>query len=344
MLLDADPGIDDALAIAYLVAEHHVGRIDLAGLVCTAGNVRLEDTVRNAFAWLDLAGAPELPVAAGAAGAILVPHVFTPETHGLRGAGYADFTATTTRSTTTATPSTTTRSVDPLSGAHLWADLARAHPGELVAIVTGPSSTLATALELEPDLPRLLRRLVVMGGTFRGHPGNTTPVSEWNVDVDPEAADRVCLAWETARDKDPSIAPVLWCGLDLTERAVWTPERSERLLAAADTPLTRHLVDALRFYFEFHDSMDEGYLAQVHDPFVAWLALRPKLVRSIPVHLRVECVGEHTRGMTVADLRGHRDRTVNAEIAIDVAEAGPGRLAGVLDEVAAAIASLPVMG
>lgn len=327
VLLDADPGIDDALAIAYLVAEHRAGRIDLSGLVCTAGNVGRDDTVRNALAWLDLAGAPSMPVAAGAAGPIEVPHVLTPETHGARGAGYAVL------------PTTTTRSVDPRDGANLWVDTARAHPGELVAIVTGPSSTLAHALELEPALPKLLRRLVVMGGTFRGHPGNTTPVSEWNVDVDPEAADRVCLAWELARATDPSISPVLWCGLDLTERAVWTPDRSTRLLAEADTPLTRRLADALRFYFEFHQSMGEGYLAQVHDPFVAWLALRPELVLSTPANLRVECSGEHTRGMTVTDMRGHRGQPVNAEIASGVDL--PGGADEVLDRVARMIASLP---
>ncbi|MFN3602814.1 MAG: nucleoside hydrolase [Dietzia sp.] len=325
VLLDCDPGIDDALAIAYLVSEHRAGSIDLVGLVCTAGNVGLDDTVANALAWLDLAGAPPVTVTAGADGAITVPHVFTPETHGHRGAGHAEL-------------PTTTRALDPRDGARFWVDAARAHPGELVGIVTGPSSTLAHAVALEPALPSLLARLVVMGGTFRGHPGNTTPVSEWNVDVDPEAADRVCLAWETARAADPAVTPVLWCGLDLTERAVWTPEHSERLLAASDTPLTRHLVDALRFYFEFHESVGEGYLAQVHDPFVAWLALRPDDVASSPAHLRVECEGEHTRGMTVADVRGHRGRVHNALIASDVLV--PGGVAAVLDEICAAIVSL----
>ncbi len=325
VLFDADPGIDDALAIAYLVAEHHTGLIDLTGLVCTAGNVGLDDTVRNALAWLDLAGAHPLPVAAGSAGPIEVPHVVTPETHGPRGAGYADL-------------PTTTRSTDPRDGARLWVDAARAHPGELVAIVTGPTSTLARALELEPALPGLVRRLVVMGGSFLGHPGNTTPVSEWNVDVDPEAADRVCLAWEASRAADPSIPPVLWCGLNLTERAVWTPGRSERLLAASDAPITRHLTDALRFYFEFHQSMGDGYLAQVHDPFVAWLALRPDSVVSSPANLRIECSGGHTRGMAVADVRGHRGRVDNASVAVDVEV--PGGVDAILDQVSAAIASL----
>lgn len=329
VLLDCDPGIDDALAIAYLVAEHRAGRIELAGLVCTAGNVGLDDTVANALAWLDLAGAHPVTVAAGAAGAVTVPHVFTPETHGPRGAGHADLTTRTT---------TTTRSIDPREGARLWVDAARAHPGELVGIVTGPSSTLAHAVALDPALPRLLARLVVMGGAFGGHPGNTTPVSEWNVDSDPEAADRVCLAWDEACAADPAVAPVLWCGLNLTERAVWTPERSAQLVAAARSPLARHLVDALRFYFEFHESVGEGYLAQVHDPFVAWMALHPESVVSEPAHVRVECTGEHTRGMTVADVRGQRGRGPNARIATDVLL--PGGADAVLDRICAAIASL----
>ncbi|HHX86240.1 MAG TPA: nucleoside hydrolase [Actinomycetales bacterium] len=335
VLLDCDPGIDDALAIAYLAAEHRAGRIALQGVVATAGNVGIDDTVRNALAWLDLAGAgAEVSVAAGAAGATVVPHAFTPETHGPRGAGYA------------ALPEreegTTARALDARSGARLWVDLARAHPGELVAVVTGPSSTLAAALDLEPALPRLLRRLVVMGGTYRGHPGNTTPVSEWNVDVDPEAADAVCLAWEAAREADPAVAPAWWCGLNLTERAVWTPERSERLLAQAASAdgrlvsLARHLVDALRFYFEFHDSVGEGYLAQVHDPLVAWLALHSEAAVTEPVHLRVECAGEHTRGMTVEDRRGHRGRAANAHLVVDLSV--PGGPDAVLDEVMAALA------
>lgn len=330
VLLDCDPGIDDALAIAYLVAEHLAGRIELAGLVCTAGNVGLDDTVRNALAWLDLAGAPPLPVAAGAAGPIAVPHVLTPETHGPRGAGHADL--------TTSGTTTTTRSVDLREGARLWVDTARTYPGELVGIVTGPSSTLARALEMEPALPRLLAGLVVMGGSFRGHPGNTTPVSEWNVDVDPEAADRVCVAWEDARATDPALPTPLWCGLDLTERAVWTPNRSEQLLAAADTPLTQALCEALRFYFEFHDSMGEGYLAQVHDPFVAWMTLHPDAVVSMEANVRVECAGEHTRGMTVADVRRQRGRVDNARLATGVLL--PGGADAVLDQICAAIASL----
>ena len=328
VLLDCDPGIDDALAIAYLVAEHRAGRIELAGLVCTAGNVGLDDTVANALAWLDLAGAPPVTVAAGAAGAVAVPHVFTPETHGPRGAGHADLT----------TRTTTTRPVDPREGARLWVDAARALPGELVVIVTGPLSTMAQAVALAPALPGRLARLVGMGGAFDGHPGNTTPVSEWNVDSDPEAADRVCVAWEEACASDPAVAPVLWCGLNLTERAVWTPGRSAQLVAAADSPLVRHLVDALRFYFEFHDSVGEGYLAQVHDPFVAWMALHPEAVVSEPAHVRVECAGEHTRGMTVADVRGQRGRGPNARIATDVLL--PGGADAVLDQICAAITSL----
>lgn len=349
VLLDCDPGIDDALAIAYLVAEHLAGRIELVGVVCTAGNVGLDDTVANALAWLDLAGAPPVPVCAGAAGASVVPHVFTPETHGPRGAGYADLTVghgpTVGHDPAFRTDRTTTTParLDPRSGAQLWTHLAHEHRGELVAVVTGPTSSLAQALVLEPSLPGLLADLVVMGGTFRGQPGNTTPVSEWNVDVDPEAADAVCVVWEHAPSSDPdsadtrSLAP-LWCGLNLTEQAVWTPERSDRLLDTADTPLTRALVDALRFYFEFHDSVGEGYLAQVHDPFVAWMALHPDSVVSEPSHLRVECSGSHTRGMTVEDRRGHRGRPSNARIAIGVRV--PGGPAAVLDEVLAAIASL----
>lgn len=329
VLLDCDPGIDDALALAYLVAEHHAGAAELTGVVCTAGNAPLDETVRNALAWLDLAAAPELPVSAGSGRPLARPHPFTPETHGPDGAGHAIL------------PSSERRP-DARSGAHLWVDIARARPGEVTGVVTGPSSTLAHALRIEPRLPSLLRRLVVMGGSFSGHPGNTTPVSEWNVDFDPEAADAVCRAWDARLAEDPAVPPVTWCGLNLTEQAVWTPRRSDALLRAtagtAAAPLARHLVDALRFYFEFHDSVGEGYSAQVHDPAVAWLALRPRedTLTAFPAHLRVECDGGLTRGMTVADVRGHRGLPANARIA--TALRGPGGFDAVLDDVAAAIA------
>lgn len=324
ILLDCDTGIDDSLALLHLVASSRgaAPRARPVGVVCTAGNVGVEDTVRNTLAWLELAGAGDVPVSRGAAGPVAVPHPLTPETHGPHGVGYARL------------PEPTI-AADGRTGAEAWVKLARRYPGELVAVLTGPASTLAGALDLDPELPALLRRLVVMGGTFRGHPGNTTPVAEWNVHVDPEAADRVCRAWTAARETAPRTAPVLWCGLDLTEQAVLHPDRLDAL---GGHGIARHLRDALRFYFEFHDSVGEGYLAHVHDPAVLELALGDRHVETIPAHLRVECDGRLTRGMTVADPGARFGGGLGAEIAIGVDGGMPAVVDRVLDSIAGLLA------
>ena len=174
---------------------------------------------------------------------------------------------------------------------------AREHPGELIGLVTGPLTNLALAMRLEPALPRLLRRLVIMGGAF-DYRGNTTPVAEWNISVDPESAAEVFTVWGAAWGLDmPTHLPIV-LGLNLTENIAMTPSILSRLAAAAGSattpmsvlddrgtrsaasnPLIRVLEDAMRFYFEFHFDQGEGYLAHLHDPLAAAVALDPDLVR-----------------------------------------------------------------
>lgn len=204
-----------------------------------------------------------------------------------------------------------------MDAADAWLAAADRYPGELVGLVTGPSTSLAEAIRRDPSLTSRLRRLVIMGGAFHVH-GNTTPVGEWNVIVDPEAAAEVFDAFSSDDAPDPYV-----CALDITESMIFSPDHAVRLAASAEsTPLelpdadergnrsvasnevVRHLIDALRFYFEFHYDMDEGYLAHVHDPFAAMVALDPTIVRTTPARVSVELSGTMTRGMTVADERG----------------------------------------
>jgi inosine-uridine nucleoside N-ribohydrolase len=203
-------------------------------------------------------------------------------------------------------------------------------------LVTGPLTNFALALRLEPALPRLLRRLVIMGGAF-DYRGNTTPVSEWNVSVDPEAAAEVFAVWGAAWGLNtPTHLPIV-LGLNLTENAAMTPSILGRLATAAGSPsaqlsvlddrgtrstatnpLIRVLEDAMRFYFEFHFDQGEGYLAHLHDPLAAAVALDPDLVRYQQATVDVELTGTLTRGMTVADWRGHWGRDPNAHIGVEV--------------------------
>ncbi len=311
-LIDVDTGIDDSLALLLLLASPDV---ELLGIASTAGNVPAAQVAANNLAWLDVCRAPDIEVALGAAEPLHIPLVTTEDTHGPQGIGYAVL-----------PPSQ--RRLSARSAAALWVALARAHPGELVALATGPLTNLALALQQEPDLPRLLKRLVIMGGAFN-HPGNTTPTTEWNVSVDPEAAKIVFDAFVGG------IRPIV-CALDLTETIEMTPAHVARLAAAAGSvlpenisledlpsvrsrstnPIVRHASDAIRFYMQFHHTHGQGFIAHMHDPFAAAVAMDPNIATTRPATVDVELDGRLTRGMTVADWTGMWGREPNVDIAI----------------------------
>ncbi|MDT5251026.1 MAG: purine nucleosidase [Mycobacterium sp.] len=335
---DVDTGVDDAMALAYLLASHDA---ELVGLASTAGNVPVDQVCANNLNLLALCGASEIPVSRGSEHPLNSALRTAEDTHGPQGLGYA---------------------VLPDAGGELtsydaaeaWVRAAHEYPGELIGLVTGPLTNLALALREEPALPRLLRRLVIMGGAF-DYGGNTTPVAEWNISVDPEAAAEVFTVWgaawglpvlgvppragesEATREyaQQPTHLPIV-LGLNLTERAAMTPPILSRLAAAAGSattpmsvldergvrsaaanPLIRALEDAMRFYFEFHFDQGEGYLAHLHDPLAAAVALDPDLVRYRQATVDVELTGTLTRGMTVADWRGHWGRQPNAHIGVE---------------------------
>jgi purine nucleosidase len=310
---DVDTGVDDAFALAYLLASADA---ELVGIASTAGNVGVQEVCRNNRALLELCGARGIPVSVGSAQPLSIPLRTAEDTHGPTGLGYAELPEP---------------SIQPIGGdaAAAWIAAARARPGELVGLVTGPLTNLALALRAEPELPGLLRRLVIMGGSFE-YRGNTTPVAEWNIAVDPEAAAEVFAAFAG----HPGELPLV-CGLNVTESIMLTPQILARLATAAGcpgsvmspqdprgrrsaaaNPLIRVFEDAMRFYFEFHFDQGEGYLAHLHDPFAAAVALDPSLVRTRTATVDVELQGSLTRGMTVADFGVHWNRPPNAEIVV----------------------------
>ncbi|WP_067649787.1 nucleoside hydrolase [Nocardia harenae] len=313
ILLDVDTGIDDSLALLYLLASPEA---EIVGIASTAGNVAAARVAANNLAWLDVCRAPEIEVALGVADPLAIPLRTTEDTHGPHGVGYADLPPT-------------TRALSPRTAAELWVDTVRAHPGEITGLCTGPLTNLALALRAEPALPRLLRRLVIMGGAFN-HPGNTTPTAEWNIHVDPEAAAEVFDAFSGAPQRP------LICGLDITETIEMLPEHLTRLAeragsapvetvgpddpiafrSATSNPIVRHLTDAVRFYFDFHRSYDLGYLAHMHDPFAAAVTLDPALAVTRAATVAVELTGALTRGTTVADWSGMWGREPNADIVV----------------------------
>ncbi|MBA4020812.1 MAG: nucleoside hydrolase [Gordonia sp.] len=313
LIFDCDTGIDDSLALVYLLAHPAA---DLRAVLSTGGNVPTDVVCGNNLAWLELCGRDDVEVCLGAEAPLETPLITTEDTHGPLGIGYAQLPV----------PTSTTSSRD---AADAWIDLTADHPGEMVGLVTGPLTNLALAIRRDPLLPTRLRRLVIMGGVFH-HGGNTTPTSEWNIAVDPEAAKEVFAAFGV----DGAPRPII-CPLDLTETIRMTPDHLGRLAAlaesspveqpgpddepgtrsVADNVLIRHLVDAVRFYFEFHEAQSEGYIAHMHDPFAAAVALDPSITQTRSACVDVETTGSLTRGTTVADERGFWGRPVNAEIA-----------------------------
>lgn len=317
---DVDTGVDDAMALAYLFGSPDA---KLVGIASTAGNVPVQQVCQNNLGLLELCRVDDIPVSKGAEQPVSSPLRTAEDTHGPQGLGYATL------------PSTELR-LTAHDAAQAWITAAQAHPGELIGMATGPLTNLALALRQEPALPTLLRRLVVMGGAF-GYRGNTTPVAEWNISVDPEAAHEVFSVWSAAWGLDrPRHLPIV-LGLNLTENIAMTPALLGRLAteansptapmsvlddrgarSAAANPLIRVLEDAMRFYFEFHFDQDEGYLAHLHDPLAAGVALDPQLVTTRPATVDVELTGTLTRGMTIADWSGRWGREPNALIGIDV--------------------------
>ncbi|UQX12257.1 nucleoside hydrolase [Candidatus Mycobacterium methanotrophicum] len=315
---DVDTGVDDAIALVYLLASPEA---DLVGIASTGGNVGVDQVVENNLGLLELCRVDGVPVSRGLEHPLNSPALPVGKVHGPRGLGYAEL-----------PPASRQLSGD--DAATAWVKAAHAYPGELIGLATGPLTNLALALRMEPALPRLLRRLAIMGGAY-DYRGNINPVAEWNIGVDPEAAAEVFAAW-ASEEARPQSLPIL-CGLDVTWNISITPQILARLAAAADAtttvlsvhdergtrssasnPLIRVIEDAARFYLESYHDLGHGYQAHLHDPLAAAVALDPQLLATRPATVDVELTGTLTRGMTVTDWSGRWGRKPNALIGIGV--------------------------
>ncbi|WP_108637265.1 nucleoside hydrolase [Mycobacterium terramassiliense] len=295
VFVDVDTGIDDAMALIYLLASADA---DVVGIASTGGNIHVDQVCANNLALLELCRAPAIPVSRGADEPLCGHWPHHSKFHGPKGLGYADL----------------PRAGRVLTGhdaTAAWVSAAHAHPGELVGLVTGPLTNLALALRAEPALPRMLRRLVIMGGAFGGDGVEVNPMAEWNIRVDPEAAGEVFAGWAGQQQ-----LPIV-CGLDLTRRVAMTPQILARLAAASGpSPLLPVIEDAMRFYFESHEARGHGYVAFMHDPLAAAAALEPRLIATRAATVDIELADTPTRGVTTPDWSG--ERKANALIGVDV--------------------------
>ena len=272
VILDTDPGIDDALAILLAVASPEV---DLAGVTVTGGNCSMEQGVRNARAVLNLVD-PTLPVHPGVAHPLIREPFTAPETHGDMGLGNARLPEP------TGAPAAE-HAVDMLIREIMNA----AEPVTLVAVA--PLTNVALAVRREPRIVERVKDVIVMGGAI-DVPGNTTPLAEFNVYVDPHAAHVVLH----------SGLPLTLLPWDITAKVLLTQAHVDSLLQI-ESPVSRFIADATSFYIEFHRQYFDFDGCSINDPCALAIVYRPELAVTEPVYIDVEIGSETSMGKTIAD-------------------------------------------
>lgn len=290
VFVDCDPGIDDAVALAYLAARPEV---EILGVGAVFGNNTVTVTARNALRLLALYGRPDVPVAVGAGRPLVQEPRLAEHVHGGNGLGDVEL------------PEPEREPVAE-SAAELLVRLARENPGELDVLAVGPLTNLAIAIGLEPRLPELVRRLVVMGGAVEV-PGNVGSHAEANIVNDPEAAE---VVFASGFDLD-------LVALDITMKTVATSDWLDRLKEVPGERAERTSA-FLDFYADFYRGIFGVRQCAMHDPLAAAVLADPHLVtEAFEAPIRVELTGSLTRGMTVADRRprpGRDERRVTRVI------------------------------
>ncbi|GAB4484061.1 MAG: nucleoside hydrolase [Anaerolineales bacterium] len=290
ILIDTDPGIDDAAAILLALASPEV---QVEGLSIVHGNCSVSQGVRNALAILELAQATHIPVARGCELPLVQPSLLAPETHGQSGLGYAQLPPP-------HTPAYPQHAVDFLIERILSA------PGEITLVAIGPLTNLALALRKEPSLAQALKELFIMGGAIR-HEGNTTPLAEFNTYVDPHAAHIVFH----------SGIPITLVPLDVTYHCILTEAHLQEL-DRIPSPIPAFLRQATRFYMEFHDEYQAIQGCVINDPLALALTFRPDLCDYQELYVDVDISGGVCMGKTFADFYHMTNKPPNMKVALGV--------------------------
>ncbi|MHB1499831.1 MAG: nucleoside hydrolase [Candidatus Dormibacteria bacterium] len=275
ILLDCDTGIDDALAILDFTARG--GELVAVGSV--HGNVPAPVGARNTLRVLEIAGVEGVPVCVGAARPLAQPLLTAEHVHGQDGLGNTNQPAP-------------TRAAAPGSAAEQIVRMAHAHPGEFTLVAIGPLTNLALALLLDPELPRLIPEVYVMGGAVEA-PGNVSPTAEANIWHDPEAAQLVI-------EGDWAVTLVT---LDATMQALLAPS-DLKAISEASSARAQFASAILDHYLDVYQQWIPGRTCPLHDPLALALVLDPDLATYRTLATQVELRGGTSRGTTVCDLRG----------------------------------------
>lgn len=287
LLIDTDPGIDDALAIALALA---VPEVDVIGITTVGGNTGLEKTTRNALALLELLGRNDIPVASGYDQPYKKPKILdsAESVHGKDGFGNTDLPLPTTKLASTDSSDFLAKKINESK-----------NPVTLVAI--GPLTNIAHLIDKHPDVVEKLDRLVIMGGAAKT--GNVTPVAEFNIWHDPDAAKRVFT----------SGLKVVMVGLDATHsvktyESLWTWLDSTKKFDSVFAKMLTH-------YTDFYASVYGERMTHQHDALAMAEAIWPGTMELQDAFIDVECESELTFGMTVVDTRMRQGQKPNSQVA-----------------------------
>ncbi|CAJ1910154.1 Pyrimidine-specific ribonucleoside hydrolase RihA [Aeromonas veronii] len=294
VILDCDPGHDDAIALILALASPE---LKVLAVTTSAGNQTPDKTLNNALRILTLLGRNDIPVAAGAPKPLARELIIADNVHGesgLDGPKLPD-------------PAFAPQA---MTGIELMARCLRESAKPVTLVPTGPLTNIALLLAAHPELKPRIARIVLMGGAAGA--GNWTPAAEFNIYVDPEAADMVFK----------SGIPITMCGLDVTHEAQVMDEDIERVRAITN-PVAQCVAGLLDFFMIYHRDPKWGFAgAPLHDPCtIAWL-LAPELFYGVECWVDIETSGEHTVGMTVVDRYGLTGKPANALVLLGLDRPG----------------------
>ena len=289
IIIDTDPGVDDALAFLLALASPE---IQLEALTTTQGNVTLEKATSNALSVLELARAGHIPVARGSLLPLVQPLRASAAVHGESGIGNSKL------------PEPTARPV-PAHAVDYLIERVLAEPNQISIFPIGPLTNIAMAIRKEPRFAESVKELVIMGGAVLEY-GNMTPQAEFNIYVDPHAAHIVFH----------SGIPMTLFPLDVTHKCVLRQEHVDRLMKI-DSPISRFIRDAMEVYLEASYALGyEG--SSLHDPLTLATFIAPELLTLKEFYVDVDISGGVSMGKTFADIPNVLKKPVNMKVATNV--------------------------
>ncbi len=303
ILIDTDPGVDDALAILLAMKSPE---LQVEAITTVSGNVHVEQATQNLLKILGVLEISEYPIVAkGEAQPLVKPLVKAEHVHGEDGLGNISKLRNSDGSPRYPLANC---EISKISGVDLILEMVARFPDELIIVALGPLTNISKAIRKDLERMRKLHSIVLMGGVFSEY-GNVTTNAEFNVFVDPHAA----------YDVFNSGVPVHIAPLDVTHQVVLTGERLNAEIEGRNDKISHFLKESTQACMEFYREHVGFYGLHIHDALPIGMLTHPSFFESIEAYVQVETEGNLTSGMTVADLRRERQRTIpNASVCIKV--------------------------